>query len=458
MFALYLPRQTQTHYSSRRGLATLGLVLVAVLLFNAFVAPISVSASSSDLAVTSLLDKHNEERKQANLPALKFNPVLAISAQRKAQAMLASNCWSHYCPDGKEPWDFFHDAGYAYFVAGENLAEGFYDVEDVMTAWMNSPTHRDNILRKDYEEVGFGIVQGTYQGRANNIIITVHFAAPQITNVGTDIPTGGELPTPTIAEPPTNSAFNSTSVTIRGTAPEATQIRLFNNGKEFVTTDANEGIYTYFATQLAPGDYSLNAVSAIGNRESNPSATTVFKIDFAADPVELKSITITESRNNNVTLNVSQPHLQELILINGSQEYKFTKLTNSLWQTTAPLSALTTNSQVTFSSRDTAGNYWVGNLDGAPIIDQIRQASIGKVEVIPSNSGRVISATTKAQVNFFFIGILFVIFTADYFRLRDTGRTQLRGLAHLHIGIIVIMILIVLAGTFSGQVLTGVAT
>lgn len=456
MFALYLPRQAQTHYSSRRGLATLGLVLIAVMLFNAFAAPISVSASSSDLAVTSLLDKHNDERKQFNLPALKFNPVLAISAQRKAQAMLASNCWSHYCPDGKEPWDFFHDAGYAYFVAGENLAEGFYDVEDVMTAWMNSPTHRDNILRKDYEEVGFGIVQGTYQGRANNIIITVHFATPQITNLGSDAPSG-ELPTPTIVEPVNNSAFNSTSVTISGTAPEATQIKLFNNGKEFITADASEGIYTYFATQLAPGDYSVNAVSAIGSRESNPSATTVFKIDFAADPVEAKNITVTESRNSSITLNVSQPHLQELILINGDQEYKFIKLASNLWQVSMPLSALTTNAQATFSSRDTAGNYWVGNLDAAPIIDQIRQASIGPVE-LPSSSGRVISATTKAQVNFFFIGILFVIFTADYFRLRDTGRTQLRGLAHLHIGIIVIMILIVLAGTFSGQVLTGVAT
>ena len=93
--------------------------------------------------------------------------------------MLAADCWSHYCPDNRSPWEYFDDVNYNYLFAGENLAEGFFLDEDAMVAWMNSPSHRENILKPEYKEVGFGVVHGNFQGQEDNTVIVAHFGARQ---------------------------------------------------------------------------------------------------------------------------------------------------------------------------------------------------------------------------------------------------------------------------------------
>ena len=72
--------------------------------------------------------------------------------------MAARGYWSHDTPDGQTPWSFMIAAGYDYQTAGENLAYGFDTSADVMTAWMNSPDHRANILNSTYHDIGIGIV------------------------------------------------------------------------------------------------------------------------------------------------------------------------------------------------------------------------------------------------------------------------------------------------------------
>src|SRR6185436_20656588 len=62
-----------------------------------------------------------------------------------------------------------------YIYAGENLAEGFDDNTTVMDAWMNSPTHKENILKPEFREIGIGGARGTYQGEQNNTIVVIHF-------------------------------------------------------------------------------------------------------------------------------------------------------------------------------------------------------------------------------------------------------------------------------------------
>jgi uncharacterized protein YkwD len=184
----------ENHNRFRRGM--LFLITVIVFGFNTF---IPVSSASSDLNLESLLAEHNEVREDHNLNPLEANKSLNLSAFNKAIAMLESDCWDHYCPEGVSPWDFFNEAGYAYVFAGENLAEGFINVDSVMTAWMNSETHRENILRSEFTEVGFGIVRGNYQGMEGNTIIVVHFGTPRsqvvLTNNAINIvaPTDGQV-------------------------------------------------------------------------------------------------------------------------------------------------------------------------------------------------------------------------------------------------------------------------
>src|SRR5258706_5074190 len=118
-----------THHPIKRILIL--LFAVGIFVFNTLV-KIDVNASDTKTAITqeNLLNAHNDYRKGLGLSELKLNSLLNTSAQEKGQAMLDNNCWSHYCPTGKSPWDFFDNVKYDYVVAGENLAEGFYSIED----------------------------------------------------------------------------------------------------------------------------------------------------------------------------------------------------------------------------------------------------------------------------------------------------------------------------------------
>lgn len=125
-----------------------------------------------------LVDLANEDRIENSLRPLNQNPVLEAAAQLKAEDMAAKGYFSHYGPDGSAPWDWMKKAGYEFVYAGENLAVDFTDSEDVDNAWMNSPTHKANILNSKYTEIGIATVKGKYNGR-NTIFVVQMFGTPR---------------------------------------------------------------------------------------------------------------------------------------------------------------------------------------------------------------------------------------------------------------------------------------
>ncbi|MEK7177208.1 MAG: CAP domain-containing protein [Patescibacteria group bacterium] len=126
---------------------------------------------ATDISVDKLYQLTNEERQKNNLPLLTLNSTLSLAAQKKAENMFQENYWSHYSPDGKTPWDFMLGAGYKYEYAGENLAKNFLFSNGVVDAWMNSATHRDNLLKKEYTEVGYAIVNGILNGEQTTLVV-----------------------------------------------------------------------------------------------------------------------------------------------------------------------------------------------------------------------------------------------------------------------------------------------
>ena len=160
-------------------------LLVAFYLLNqtlakylSFVKP-GVLGYSSEITAQKVLDQTNQERSKLGLPALKYNSLLSQSATQKAQDMFANNYWAHTSPSGTTPWNFFKNVGYKYSVAGENLARDFYDTESLMKAWMNSPTHKENIISSKYQEIGIGVVNGTLGGIKTTLVVQ-HFATPVV--------------------------------------------------------------------------------------------------------------------------------------------------------------------------------------------------------------------------------------------------------------------------------------
>lgn len=99
----------------------------------------------------------NEQRAAAGLGPLVVNETLTEGAQDYAEYMAAANFFSHTGPDGSNVQTRAEAAGYTTWVfLAENLAAGQPTPERVVQAWMNSPTHRDNILAADAREVGLG--------------------------------------------------------------------------------------------------------------------------------------------------------------------------------------------------------------------------------------------------------------------------------------------------------------
>lgn len=131
----------------------------------------------ADVTSSALLDLVNQSRLENNLSAVELNPQLNLAAYKKAQDMLEKQYFAHYSPEGIDPWHWFDQAGYRYHYAGENLAIHFFDSAEVHQAWMNSPSHRDNILGPHYREMGIAVVQGEFEGHPTAIVVQL-FGTP----------------------------------------------------------------------------------------------------------------------------------------------------------------------------------------------------------------------------------------------------------------------------------------
>jgi len=117
----------------------------------------------------SLLDATNRERQKAGLPALALDAGLSRIARIRSEQMIEQNYFGHVDPTGLSMYtELLAHFGYGYAWAGENLALNNYSVdqaaERAMTALMNSPTHRANILADDYFRIGIGEIS-TPDGR-----------------------------------------------------------------------------------------------------------------------------------------------------------------------------------------------------------------------------------------------------------------------------------------------------
>jgi hypothetical protein len=118
-----------------------------------------------------VVDYTNVDRTSQQKFPLQINPILAQAAQLKAEDMASRSYFSHEGPKGEAPWTWFDKVGYKYVYAGENLALDFYDSSEVNQAWMNSPKHRDNILDKNFTDIGVGMASGKFEDRDSVFIV-----------------------------------------------------------------------------------------------------------------------------------------------------------------------------------------------------------------------------------------------------------------------------------------------
>lgn len=102
----------------------------------------------------------NEIRSQYGLNELLPDAALAEVGRAHCMDMAARNYFSHSSPEGLSPSDRIHNAGIWPMCAGENIAAGQIDPQDVVTAWMDSPEHRENILEPSFTHMGAAMYRG----------------------------------------------------------------------------------------------------------------------------------------------------------------------------------------------------------------------------------------------------------------------------------------------------------
>ncbi len=179
----FLPHP-QTH--KKAHLISWQAILVYVLLFGIlqlsfkFIAQTKpgVLGIASDVDQHKLIELTNSERQKLGLGILAENSALDQAAAAKAANMFAENYWAHYSPSGKDPWGFIKSAGYKFTVAGENLAKNFQNSDEVVVAWMNSPSHRENIVNGKYKEIGMAVVNGTLNGEETTLVVQMFGTPP----------------------------------------------------------------------------------------------------------------------------------------------------------------------------------------------------------------------------------------------------------------------------------------
>ncbi|RJR15488.1 CAP domain-containing protein [Candidatus Microgenomates bacterium] len=173
---LFLPHHTN-NYRAKVLHYDFFLVYVIIFLFGSiFIRTLhridpDVLGYATNITVDKLLEYTNQQRSAEGAPPLSLNEQLSQAAAGKAADMFGKDYWAHNGPEGETPWDFINGAGYAYIVAGENLAKNFNDSQSVVQAWMDSPSHRENLLRNQYADVGFAVVNGTLNGEDTTLVV-----------------------------------------------------------------------------------------------------------------------------------------------------------------------------------------------------------------------------------------------------------------------------------------------
>jgi uncharacterized protein YkwD len=218
------------------------------------------TAALSTITESRMIQLTNDARIKNGLPALAVNSKLTQAAKLKGQDMLKNQYFAHISPTGVTPWFWMKKTGYSYQVAGENLAIDFLDGEDVVAAWLASPTHKANMLHTEYTETGIAVVSGEFQ-QGTSIIIVHMFGKPLAQEATSTVTVASLTPAPAVAglkeNAPTPTPSPTTTPVISPDEPRTPRISLLHE-----PTDSEDSV-----TFRVEGDKGHALVLLIDNQE-----------------------------------------------------------------------------------------------------------------------------------------------------------------------------------------------
>jgi uncharacterized protein YkwD len=186
------------------ALASLALAAPASALADCGGADLVPDAATLGAAGQTTLCLVNAERAANGLRALSEESRLTQASAAFSRRMVAEQFFDHVAPDGSTLVQRLTDVGYISddvdWSAGENIAWGQGNLStprSIVTAWMNSPGHRANILNGDYTQIGLGLATGSPVDAGWGATYTTDFGS--ISGASTDAVSRSESPVPSAA-------------------------------------------------------------------------------------------------------------------------------------------------------------------------------------------------------------------------------------------------------------------
>jgi len=223
----FFPGQSNNHkakilHSSSIFLIVIFLVVYQLILQALPITGVKILGYAANIPPDEIIKLTNQKRSESGVSSLVYSSELTEAARRKGEHMLTYDYWAHVAPDGTEPWKFFGDVGYKYRFAGENLARDFSNPNDAIAAWINSSSHRDNLLSTKYKEIGVAVVEGDLAGQETTLIVQLF--GTQLADTTSNVPLVQARPQASVAPSPTLSALSPTPIVPVGAliSPEPT--------------------------------------------------------------------------------------------------------------------------------------------------------------------------------------------------------------------------------------------
>jgi hypothetical protein len=335
---LIIPRYNNNYFPFLLRRPFLAILTIAILGFNIATGGGQLGAFAGDISSSRLIELTNQERAAAGLNQLRNDGRLAAAAQAKANNMFQLQYWSHYGPNGETPWQFILAAGYSYVYAGENLAKGFSSSEAVHSAWMASQTHRENIMKVGYQDIGIAVVEGNLLGSDVVLVVQMFGSLSQTPVAPPSQPAapppsgqqqGGipepeeeqafvEITAPTEGERIADNTFTMTGTTNQG----ATSVIVEDSGTEDQGTVGEDGVWDY----RPDGNWTEGMHSVtVSDVTQTVSSSVGFEIDTTPPSISGYSFdTETKADEDVVVLSVeTDGTAKRVLLVAGEQSMEF---------------------------------------------------------------------------------------------------------------------------------------
>lgn len=283
---------------------------------------------TSNFTANAIIRLTNSARIENKLKALNTNQKLNAAAQLKAQDMLTKGYFAHVSPQKITPWYWFKKAGYGYSSAGENLAMDFVAAEDVTEAWLNSPSHRRNLLNSKYLDIGVAVADGKFNNVSTTVVVQF-FGLPapvqqqpkkiakvtpakppkpvKKSSVAAAAPKPEDQPpvlgeeaepsppaSPKLTSPGGDAVLATDLPWIGGEAQPETAVELYSDGQNVGATTSDENGYFRLqpSVELADGAHRLTAVAVSDSLVSAASNALSITVDTKPPSTGLQSVAV----------------------------------------------------------------------------------------------------------------------------------------------------------------------